>query len=80
MPAKKMKWYPALIKSDDDGEYYWGDTDTRVDKFLTLDDCNDLIREELSQADEEGMLAFMIHIGYDAVLHDGEILILDIKE
>jgi hypothetical protein len=73
---KNIKWYPALIKSEDDGEFYWGNTDTKVDKFLTLDDCHHKIKEDLEFAGEEEILGYMKHLGYDAVLHDGEILIL----
>lgn len=78
--AKKIKWEPALIKSEDDGNFYWGDTDTKVDKFLTLDDCNHIIKEELEFGGEESILGLMKHLGYDAVLHDGEILILERKD
>jgi|6_EtaG_2_1085325.scaffolds.fasta_scaffold56102_3 hypothetical protein len=77
MKKKKINWEPALVKNEDDGEFYWGDTDTPVVRFLTLDDCNNLILEELKYAGEEELLGFMKHLGHDAVLHDGEVLILE---
>ena len=77
MKKKKINWEPALVKNEDDGEFYWGDTDTRVANWLTLDECNSLVLQALTVAGEEELLGFMKHLGHDAVLHDGEVLILE---
>jgi len=76
--AKKINWEPALIENEE-GEFFWGDTDTKVEKFLTLDDCYEKIKEDLGFAGETEILGYMKHLGHDAVLHDGEVLILERK-
>ena len=71
---------PAIVENSDTGEMFYGDTDTPVKEFLTMDEDHNRVLDYCRAADEDMLADLLKHIGYNTITRDGEFIILEDKK
>ena len=71
---------PCIVENGDTGEMFYGDTDTPIKEFLSMDEAHNRVLSYCRAADEDMLADLLKHIGYNTITRDGEFIILEDKK